>query len=384
RTHELSTLLAVSTAVASTLELQPLLGLILAQLKEVVEFNETSIMVLEGDELTYLGYYGPQPVEEAVGRRFSLQRAAANRQVIERREPVIIADIWGDDPLARSYRQVGRDDLDDPLLHVRSWLGVPLMHKEQVTGMLGLRHAEPNYYTPHHARLALAIANQAAVAIENARLYARAQELAAVEERARLARELHDSVTQMLFSASVIAEVLPRLWERDRDDAKQHLNDLRVLTRGALAEMRTLLLELRPTALAEAELGELLRQLAEAMTGRTRVPVTLTVDGTRPLPPDVQIALYRLAQEGLNNVARHAEAGAVAMSLRSGPEGVQLRVGDDGHGFDIARVAPGHFGLRIMRERADAIGATLAIESVPGRGTQVVVRWTDTAAPAHP
>jgi two-component system nitrate/nitrite sensor histidine kinase NarX len=148
--------------------------------------------------------------------------------------------------------------------------------------------------------------------------------------------------------------------------------------------MRTLLLELRPAALAEAELGELLRQLAEAMTGRTRVPVTLTVKGRRALPPDVQIALYRLAQESLNNVARHAEAGAVAMSLRSGPEGVEIRVGDDGRGFDMARVAPDHLGLRIMRERADAIGATLAIESAPGMGTQVIVRWTDTAATERP
>jgi two-component system nitrate/nitrite sensor histidine kinase NarX len=279
---------------------------------------------------------------------------------------------------------VGREDLDDPLLHARSWLGVPLIHKERVTGMLGIRHSEPDYYTSHHARLALAIANQAAVAIENARLYAQAQQMAAVEERARLARELHDSVTQMLFSASVIAEVLPRLWARDQDDGQQYLDDLRVLTRGALAEMRTLLLELRPAALAEAELGDLLRQLAEAMTGRTRVPVTLTVDGTRPLPPEVQITLYRLAQESLNNVARHAGASAVAMSLRSGQEGVEIRVSDDGRGFDPARVASNHLGLRIMRERADAIGATLALESTPGQGTQVVVRWTDTAAAERP
>src|SRR5207249_8197378 len=137
----------------------------------------------------------------------------------------------------------------------------------------------------------------------------------------------------------------PSLWERDQDDGRQHLDDLRLLTRGALAEMRTLLLELRPTALTDAALGELLRPLAEAMTGRTRVPVTLAVDGQRALPPDVQIALYRVAQEGLHNVARHAGASAVAMSLRAGPQGVALCIRDDGWGFDPAIVASDHFGL---------------------------------------
>jgi signal transduction histidine kinase len=156
------------------------------------------------------------------------------------------------------------------------------------------------------------------------------------------------------------------------------------LTRGALAEMRTLLAELRPTALTEADLGELLRQLAEAMTGRTRVPVTLTVDGQRALPPDVQIALYRVAQEGLTNIARHAGASAVAMSLRAGPQGVELCIKDDGRGFDPASIASDHFGLRIMRERLDTIGATLTVDSAPGRGTQVVVHWTDPATSEGP
>jgi two-component system nitrate/nitrite sensor histidine kinase NarX len=261
---------------------------------------------------------------------------------------------------------------------------VPLTVKERVIGVVGLDHTAPHAYTPQHAKLALAIANQAAVAIENARLYARAQEAAALEERQRLARELHDSVTQMLFSARLITEVLPGLWERDQDEGRQHLDDLRLLTRGALAEMRTLLTELRPTALTEAELGELLRPLAEAMTGRTRVPVTLTVDGQRALPPDVQITLYRVAQEGLNNVARHAGASAVAMSVRAGPEGVELRIRDDGQGFDPALVPPDHFGLRIMRERVDTVGATLAVDSSPGRGTQVVVRWADPATSEGP
>jgi two-component system nitrate/nitrite sensor histidine kinase NarX len=371
RTQELSTLLEMSHNVASTLELQPLLALTLDQLKTVVDYTAATIAMVEGDYLIPLGYRGQLSRDQVARVRVPIVQAAGYQEMLRRGGPVIVDDLWDDTPLARVYRR----GADAPPQHTRSIMHVPLTVKERVIGAVVIEHDAPHSYTPQHATLTQAIANQAAVAIENARLYARAQELAAMEERARLARELHDSVTQMLFSASVIAEVLPRLWARDQADGREHLDDLRVLTRGALAEMRTLLVELRPTALTETELGELLRQLAEAMTGRTRVPVTLTVDGQRALPPDVQIALYRVAQEALNNVARHADARAVALHLRCSPEGVELRIDDDGRGFDAGRVASDHFGLRIMRERAADIGATLTIASAPGQGTHLALCW---------
>jgi signal transduction histidine kinase len=162
------------------------------------------------------------------------------------------------------------------------------------------------------------------------------------------------------------------------------LEELRQLTRGALAEMRALLLELRPAALTETGLGDLLRQLAEAITGRARVPVTVTVEGQRPLPPDVQVAFYRIAQEALNNVAKHAGASQVTVSLRCFPPdvggeqrgGVELCIRDDGRGFELEAISPEHLGLSIMRERAESIGARLSIESQYGCGTDVVVVWT--------
>ncbi|HTD76163.1 MAG TPA: histidine kinase, partial [Chloroflexota bacterium] len=376
RTRELVTLLEVSRNVASTLELQPLLGLILDHLKAVVDYTGAAFFIVEEEHVRVLDYRGPLPPEQMLNLRIPLAQALGYQAVLRQKGPVIVDERWSTSPLAPVVGDL-RAYFRATVGYARSVLVVPLLVKEQVIGVVRLDHSAPHAYTEQHAAVVRAIATQAAVAIENARLYARAQEAATLEERQRLARELHDSVTQMLFSASLITEVLPRLWARDQDDGRQHLDDLRLLTRGALAEMRTLLAELRPTALTEAELGDLLRQLAEAMTGRTRVPVTLTVDGQRALPPDVQIALYRMAQEGLNNVARHAEASAVALSLRAGPEGVELRIRDDGRGFDPALVPPDHFGLRIMRERADTIGATLAIASAPGRGTQVVVRWAD-------
>ena len=199
--------------------------------------------------------------------------------------------------------------------------------------------------------------------------------MAVAAERSRLARDLHDAVTQTLFSTSLIADVLPRLWERDQKEARRRLEELRQLTRSALAEMRTLLLELRPTALAEVELGELLRLLAEAIGGRARVPITVTVDGQCVLPPDVQIAMYRIAQEALNNVARHANASQVAVWLCCRDDAIELRISDDGRGFDPSCVAPGHLGLNIMHERAETLGATLRIISQPEAGAQVVIIW---------
>ncbi|MCK4450594.1 MAG: PAS domain S-box protein, partial [Anaerolineae bacterium] len=251
RTRELSTLLEVSHNVASTLELEPLLGLILDQLKAVVDYSGAAVMALEGENLTILAYRGPIPQEEALRLRFPPERARVNHEVIQRREPIIIPDVRGNTSLAHAFGETAGEELETTFSYIRSWMGVPLMVKEQVIGMLTLDHSEPDHYSPRQEELALAFANQAAAAIENARLYERAQELAVVEERSRLARDLHDAVTQTLFSASLIAEVLPRLWERDPDEGWRRLEELRQLTRGALAEMRTLLLELRPSALVD-------------------------------------------------------------------------------------------------------------------------------------
>jgi signal transduction histidine kinase len=198
-------------------------------------------------------------------------------------------------------------------------------------------------------------------------------------ERNRLARDLHDAVTQTLFSSSIIAEVLPRIWDRDPEEARRRLEELRELTRGALAEMRTLLLELRPSALVEARLADLLRQLAESITGRARVPVALEVEGECQLDAEVKVALYRIAQEALNNVAKHAGASAASMRLSCQPGQVELFVRDDGQGFDPASLPPNSLGLGIMRERAEAIGAALTIESRPGSGTQIEVLWRNSS-----
>jgi len=198
---------------------------------------------------------------------------------------------------------------------------------------------------------------------------------AVTTERTRLARDLHDAVTQTLFSSSLIAEVLPDLWEMDIEEAKKSTEELRQLTRGALAEMRTLLLELRPASLTQTRLSDLIKQLCDAFIGRSRLPITLTIEGERSLPPEVQIGFYRIAQESLNNVFKYARARQVNVSLLLSPSGVQFEVCDNGIGFDMSTSKPTSLGMRIMRERAEAIGADFHISSTPGSGTCVEVTW---------
>jgi signal transduction histidine kinase len=203
----------------------------------------------------------------------------------------------------------------------------------------------------------------------------RAADEAVTADRTRLARDLHDAVTQTLFSASLTAEVLPELWEMDIEEAKRSTEELRQLTRGALAEMRTLLLELRPATLTQTHLSDLIKQLCEAFIGRSRLPIKMSLEGDCPLPPEVQVAIYRIAQESLNNVFKYARATEVDVKLYISETSVHFMTCDNGIGFDMSTSKPTSLGMRIMRERAEAIGADFQITSQPGSGTCVEVTW---------
>lgn len=195
-------------------------------------------------------------------------------------------------------------------------------------------------------------------------------------ERSHLARELHDAVTQTLFSTTLTAEILPRIWDKDPKEGQKKLAELRELTRGALAEMRTLLMELRPDALADAEIKSLLQHLTNAFIARARIPIQVTVEACVEPPLPVKIAFYRVAQESLNNIAKHSEATQVVLSLLCQQEFVELIVQDDGQGFDPDRdPKANHFGLRIIQERAEQIGAMVKISSQVGQRTRVEMLW---------
>jgi two-component system nitrate/nitrite sensor histidine kinase NarX len=259
---------------------------------------------------------------------------------------------------------------------IQSAMIVPLVVHGTSVGLLAVATDEPGHaFSPGQVRLAETIAADLAAAIENARLSEQAQAAAVSEERSRLARELHDSVTQVLFSINLIALGLGRLWKRDPELAERSTDELQRLTRGALAEMRTLLRELRPQTIAKTELSTLLKQLGDGVAARHDIPVDVDVSERCEIPPQVHVALYRIAQEALNNITKHAEASQVAVKLACEGAAVQLSIIDDGQGFDLNDVPPEHMGLDIMRERADAIGAAVTVSSRPGAGTSIAVAW---------
>jgi PAS domain S-box-containing protein len=374
RTHEQATLLQISRTLASTLELQP--GLILDQVRTIIEYTHGVLFRLEDSTLVALAMRGTPQLEQSPPIRIQLNSAEDLVVLFNGHRPIHIANIWSDKPEAQFLRALLEDDAAALLEGVTSWMWAPLAVRGRIIGGMGLTHMKPNYFTSHQADLALSVANKAAITMMNSELYGQAQALAVLEERQRLARNLHDAVNQSLFSAGLIAEVLPRLWEQNQEEARQSLKDLRRLTRGALAEMRTLLGELRPATITDSDLGELLELLGNALSGRTNLPVDVHVEKRIILPPKVQVAFYRICQEALYNVTKHAKASQVAIHLSQEGDVVELRVRDDGLGFDPEQSVAGHYGLSMMRERAEAVGVELNINSQPGQGTELIIRWT--------
>jgi signal transduction histidine kinase len=246
-------------------------------------------------------------------------------------------------------------------------------------GLLSLSTNRPNFYTREHASLVQALGHQAAVAMENAKLYAQAQEAAALEERARLARELHDSITQSLFSMTMHAEAAQIARQREVGAERvtplldRNLRQLHELTEAALAEMRALIFELRPGALKEEGLAAALRKHAAAVSAREGVAIRVHAPGDRiPINTAVEEHLYRCAQEALHNVIKHARAAHAVVSVWIDSDGrLVIEVEDDGQGFEPSAIPAGHLGLRTMGDRVEQIGGALTIMSAPGDGTRI-------------
>ncbi len=545
RTRELASLLEVSHGVASTLEIGPLLDLILEQLKGVAAYTGSSILKLDGDALEILAAGGVNiTAEQRIrGMRFPLKRAAGLWAPLSRGETIIIDDIRDDTPQAQMYRAVLGKNLELPgFRYIRSWLAVPMALKDRVVGLITLSHHDPGFYTEYHATLARAIANhaamametarlfteseqrsrelqalyradetlhrslrledvlqaladvaenilqadttsvlvwdprrerlmtgaargyseaslavlaaglrdegltwhvaqggrpiavenaltdprvarriietegirsmlhvpimvdgdvfgvfginfrerrrftgqeervlvalaqRAALAIENARLFEQAQGKAALEERQRLARELHDSVSQALFGIALGAKTARTLLDRDPTQAASPLDYVLNLAEAGLAEMRALIFELRPESLETEGLVAALEKQAAALKARHAIEADLELGPEPDVPLAVKEALYRIAQEALHNVVKHARATRVGIRLACDADVLTLDIHDDGVGFDADGDFPGHLGLRSMRERTTALGGILEIESAPGQGSHTVAR----------
>jgi signal transduction histidine kinase len=541
RTRELSTLLKVSHTITTTLELESLLGLILGQLKEVVDYRLASISALEGDMLVLLEQRGS--AEPMVNERESLNDHPNTLKMLEAGKPLIIPDLNADTHLAGRVRgniiKRGKEAL---YANSSSWMSIPLMAREKTVGAMVLAHEQVNYYTPARAELAMAFANYAAIAItnarlfdaeqrraeqfrvisevgrritsilsldqllvetartiresfgyhhvhigmvegervvfktrnaaqpedevfhccedvtpivgkegisgwvagtgeslivpdvmkdvrfipskndrtrsetaipikikeqvigvidvesdqvngfdesdlvvlqsladqvavtiENARLYEQAQHLAALEERQKLARELHDSVSQALYGIVLGARTARTLLDRDPPKAAEPMDYILSLAEAGLTEMRALIFELRPESLETEGLVAALRKLVNALGARYQLRVQLEAGDEPDVPIEAKESLYRITQEALNNIAKHARAQRVEVKLRTETDALSLDISDDGTGFDTSQQFPGHLGLHTMRERAEKAGGTFALDSAPNAGTRIQV-----------
>jgi PAS domain S-box-containing protein len=376
KTHlrEQSTLLEISKALTYNLELKP--GIVLDQLRELIKYMRAVRFDLEDMTLVAISARGSTILEQAVPFNIRLSDPQILTTLYNDHIPILATDVWSDEPKAQFLRSILNNKVSGLLEGMQACMWVPLVFSERLLGGLGIAHSQKGFFTAHRADLALMFANQAAIALNNAKLYKHAQEFAVREERQRLARDLHDSINQSLFSAGLIAEVLPRLWDRDRQEARRSLEDLRHLTSGAQAEMRVLLAELRPSTLTDSNLADLLHLLRKALSGRTNLPIEVTVTGELSLPAEVQITFYRVCQEALNNIAKYAKANHVKINLKQEGSIIEMCIRDDGQGFDPNQSYSGHYGLRMMRERAEAVGAQWSITSHPGHGTELSIRWT--------
>lgn len=377
RTQELSLLLKVSHAVTSTLELKPLLNTILAQLKIVVEYTGAALLIMQEDRPTLLNYQGPlsSPQVERLLKLFD--QSPTYKELYQQCEAISGDDLCTDTCFDRDYIEQADEGVSQDksvLRQLRSWMTVPLIVHDRTIGMLILHHSRAHFYTRKHTRLACAVASQAAVALENAYLYEQAQARAVLQERQNLARELHDSISQVFFGISLGAHSAREALETNPLEALEPLEHIIMHTEAGQAEMRALLFELRSESLEIEGLVAALQKQVKVLRTRYRMSVKVFLEDEPGVSIDRKHALYRIAQEAIHNVVKHAQASTITLRLACDGRDVVLEVRDDGKGFDTTRSFPGHLGLRSMQERAVRLYGMLTLESTPGVGTSIMVR----------
>ena len=370
RVAQLTTLQETTQALASTLELDKLLNLIIQQATALLQADGGIINLVDWERKEDEVVAATGSATSTLGIRSHLEGSLSGWVTLHN-QPVISNKIPSDDRVAQ---------------HGLSWVleagiqsaaVVPLAIKDQVMGtllLIGTKEGKGEF-DPADLDLLVAFANQAAIAIENAQLYEQAQQLAVVEERQRLARDLHDSVTQALYGMTLYSEAIARQLSMGQVDlAGSQLNELYDTAQEALREMRLLIFQLRPPDLEEEGLVAVLRNRLEAVEGRADLKIEFRVPRETRLPLEIEEGLYRIAQESLNNSLKHASAKSVTVSLLIYESWVILEILDDGIGFDPDYVLEGSgMGLKGMMERATQMGGQLTVESRSGVGTKIRV-----------
>lgn len=368
---EQAELLEVSYVIRSTQELEPLLDEILAQLKRVMHYGMATALILRKGQVVVMRHMGLRFQEPALALA-SLLSTPHWKRMIEQRQPVVVDDIYQEPPFRDPFVQaLGKGGQFGETQ--RSWLGLPLIVRGELVGALSVSSGVAGYFDSERIEMAFAFANHAAVAIESSRTREEAINAAALAERTRLARELHDSVSQALYGMVLTTRTALELIERDPPMARDSVRYTLELADAALSEMRALIFELRPESLKEDGLLTAFRKQAAALTARHKIDLDMDLCEEEPaLPIEVKEALYRITMEAIQNTIRHAGACKLHIAMTCN-DSMSLTIEDNGCGFDLHGNQPGHFGLQTMRERALAVGGAVNIVSGPRCGTRVQI-----------
>jgi signal transduction histidine kinase len=355
---------------SNTLDLGRILDHILDSVERVTPYDGANVLFVESDLVHVVrqrGYSEKGQEQEWLNQRIPLTKLAVLQQLIDLGKPLAIPST------SNSPMWIGFPGVD----WVQSNVIAPIRSNGKILGFLSLDSATPGHFTQIHAERLQSFADQAAIAIQNARLLDRAKRAAVLAERNRLANELHDTISQTLWSVILITERLPAIWEINQEEGRVGLHTVHELAQHALEEMRALLLELRPSSLSDKKLGDLIRQVAGIVANRTGLKVMVLVKEQEIVPPQVHFVFYRVVQEALNNIVKHALARHIEISFNSSAGQVDLTIQDDGLGYDPEKIGTGHLGLSIMKDRIENIGGTIETITSEGHGTLIKIRWTD-------
>jgi PAS domain S-box-containing protein len=371
RNQDLEVLYRASQAFTSTLDLNQVLATILEGMRYLLDVTGASVWLIDPDTAELVCRQASGPDSESVrGRRLALGQGIVG-QVASSGESLIVPDLEADE---RHFK----DMACETETKVRSALSVPLRAKRGVIGVICIQDAERDRFGFTDLRLIEALASAAGIAIDNAQLYAQLRGLAAQEERQRLARDLHDTVTQSLYSIGMAAHTSLRLLRETELECGVlgPIEHILALSQSALTDMREQLSGLHPTTLSEKGLIEALAEHCQVLRTRYLLSIALVADPEPPLSIVKMEALYYVAREALTNVVKYAGATQIQVSLMVEDDRVTLSVSDDGAGFDPSVLNRGDtMGLRTMKERTELLGGVFELESEPGKGTRVLARF---------
>jgi signal transduction histidine kinase len=369
RANELAIINSVQQAFASKLDVQSIYDLVGDKFREM--FDAQVVMISSYDlQSSLVEHRYALEYSERVYSQGAYPPGGFRSQIIQTRQPLLV-----NTNVAEEAARLGQPTLPGTITP-KCWLGVPMLVSSQVTGILSVQNLErENAFDESDVRLLQTFAASMSIALENARLYEQARQLAILEERQRLGRELHDSVTQSLYGISLYAQAASgKINANQIEQASQYLDDIQNTAQESLADMRLLIHELRPQGLDREGLISALQHRLISVEERAGIKSRIETNLTVRLRADIEEGLYQIAREALNNIIKHAHAKSVLIHLQRETESITMEITDDGVGFDPETACrEGCLGLTNMQERARAQGWQIHIESTPGHGARIRV-----------